>query len=213
MRNWLNIEAELRAPGPSAVFDQFGDFMSVNYLALKARGYSDQDIRTTPHRRTDRRHGALGRGEPGVIPSLDDIRDAAGLIAGVVLRTPFLPAPRLSALTGAEVFVKYENLQATSSFKERGALVKLLSLSPAERGRGVDRDVGGQPCPGGRLSCAAARHPGDDRHAEADALREDRGDARLRRRRCSSKGETLVEAQASGARIASETGAIARPSL
>ncbi|MEO8669648.1 MAG: threonine ammonia-lyase, partial [Bauldia sp.] len=40
-------------------------------------------------------------------------------------------------LTGADVFVKYENLQATSSFKERGALVKLLSLTPAERARGV----------------------------------------------------------------------------
>src|SRR5690606_5396276 len=70
-------------------------------------------------------------------PSLDDIRDAARLIAGAVLRTPFLPAPRLSALTGARVFVKYENLQATSSFKERGALVKLLSLTAAERARGV----------------------------------------------------------------------------
>ena len=70
-------------------------------------------------------------------PTLADIRDAAGLIAGVVLRTPFLPAPRLSALTGASVFVKYENLQATSSFKERGALVKLLSLSPDERLHGV----------------------------------------------------------------------------
>ena len=72
-----------------------------------------------------------------MIPTLDDIRAAAGLIEGVVLRTPFLPAPRLSSLTGAEVFVKYENLQATSSFKERGALVKLLSLSAAERARGV----------------------------------------------------------------------------
>jgi threonine dehydratase len=70
-------------------------------------------------------------------PSLADIRDAARLIEGVVLRTPFLPAPRLSALTGADVLVKYENLQATSSFKERGALVKLASLSAEERGRGV----------------------------------------------------------------------------
>ena len=48
-----------------------------------------------------------------------------------------LPAPRLSALTGAEVYVKYENLQVTNSFKERGALNKLASLSPAERKRGV----------------------------------------------------------------------------
>src|SRR5689334_16892504 len=48
-----------------------------------------------------------------------------------------LPAPKLSALTGAEVFVKYENLQVTNSFKDRGALVKLASLSEAERKRGV----------------------------------------------------------------------------
>jgi threonine dehydratase len=72
-----------------------------------------------------------------MIPTLADIGDAASLIAGTVLRTPFLPAPRLSALTGANVFVKYENLQATSSFKERGALVKLLTLSPEERRHGV----------------------------------------------------------------------------
>ena len=44
---------------------------------------------------------------------------------------------RLSTLTGAEVFVKYENLQVTNSFKERGALNKLASLSAAERERGV----------------------------------------------------------------------------
>ena len=51
------------------------------------------------------------------------------MIAGHVLRTPMLPAPRLSALTGAEVFVKYENLQVTNSFKERGARTKLASLT------------------------------------------------------------------------------------
>ena len=72
-----------------------------------------------------------------LIPTLADIRAAAELIAGVVMRTPFLPAPRLSRLTGADIHVKYENLQATSSFKERGALVKLTSLTEAERSRGV----------------------------------------------------------------------------
>jgi len=54
-----------------------------------------------------------------------------------VLRTPMLPAPKLSALTGAQVWVKYENLQVTNSFKERGALTKLTALSEAERARGV----------------------------------------------------------------------------
>src|SRR5581483_11400013 len=53
------------------------------------------------------------------------------------LPTPMLPAPRLSALTGAGIFVKYENLQVTNSFKERGARTKLVSLSKAECARGV----------------------------------------------------------------------------
>jgi threonine dehydratase len=69
--------------------------------------------------------------------TLADIESARRVIAGHVLRTPMLPAPRLSALTGAEVFVKYENLQVTNSFKERGARVKLASLTADERSRGV----------------------------------------------------------------------------
>jgi threonine dehydratase len=69
--------------------------------------------------------------------TLADIEKARRTIAGQVLRTPTLPAPKLSALTGAEVYVKYENLQVTNSFKERGALVKLASLTEAERARGV----------------------------------------------------------------------------
>jgi len=70
-------------------------------------------------------------------PSIENIRAAARQIEGVVLRTPFLPAQRLSELTGARILVKYENLQATSSFKERGALIKFLSLTDEERRRGV----------------------------------------------------------------------------
>jgi threonine dehydratase len=69
--------------------------------------------------------------------TLADIERARGTISSHVLRTPLLPAPPLSALTGAEVFVKYENLQVTNSFKERGACVKLASLSADERRRGV----------------------------------------------------------------------------
>jgi len=66
-----------------------------------------------------------------------EIEKARGTIAGHVLLTPLLPAPPLSALTGAEVYVKYENLQVTNSFKERGACVKLAALSADERRRGV----------------------------------------------------------------------------
>ena len=69
-----------------------------------------------------------------------DVQTARRTLAGEVLRTPMLPAPKLSALTGAEVFVKYENLQVTNSFKDRGAYVKLASLSEAERARGVIAD-------------------------------------------------------------------------
>jgi threonine dehydratase len=69
--------------------------------------------------------------------TLADIEAARRAIAGHVLRTPMLPAPRLSALTGAEIHVKYENLQVTNSFKERGARAKLASLSAAERKSGV----------------------------------------------------------------------------
>src|SRR2546429_774743 len=69
--------------------------------------------------------------------SLEPIRAAAGRIAGAVERTPCLPSQTLSRLTGCELHLKFENLQFTASFKERGALNKLLSLSEAERRRGV----------------------------------------------------------------------------
>src|SRR3954451_14088582 len=69
--------------------------------------------------------------------TLADVEAAGRTIAGQVMRTPMLPAPKLSALTGATVHVKYENLQVTNSFKERGALNKLTALDAGERARGV----------------------------------------------------------------------------
>ena len=75
--------------------------------------------------------------KPVLSIAIADIEAARRAIQGAVLRTPMLPAPKLSALTGAQVFVKYENLQVTNSFKDRGALVKLASLTEAERRRGV----------------------------------------------------------------------------
>jgi threonine dehydratase len=69
--------------------------------------------------------------------SLEDIRAAAGRIAGAVEHTPLVHSRTLSQLAGAQVFLKFENLQFTASFKERGALNKLLSLSAEERARGV----------------------------------------------------------------------------
>ncbi len=69
--------------------------------------------------------------------SLQDIRAAAGRIAGAVERTPFLHSRTLSKLAGCELWLKFENLQFTASFKERGALNRLLLLTGEERRRGV----------------------------------------------------------------------------
>jgi threonine dehydratase len=69
--------------------------------------------------------------------SFADIEDAAARIAGHVERTPCRPSRTLSRITGAEVWVKFENLQFTASYKERGALNRLSRLSEAERLRGV----------------------------------------------------------------------------
>jgi threonine dehydratase len=69
--------------------------------------------------------------------SLDDIRAAAARIAGALERTPCLHSRTLSRLAGCELWLKFENLQFTASFKERGALNKLLTMPAAERARGV----------------------------------------------------------------------------
>jgi threonine dehydratase len=66
-----------------------------------------------------------------------DVEDAARSIAGSVERTPSARSHVLSELLGTDVIVKFENLQFTSSFKERGALNRLLRLDADERSRGV----------------------------------------------------------------------------
>lgn len=69
--------------------------------------------------------------------SIADIRAAADLLAGQIVRTPSIPAPRLGESLGCELYLKLENLQATGSFKDRGSLVKLLSLTPDQAKTGV----------------------------------------------------------------------------
>ena len=66
-----------------------------------------------------------------------DIQAAAQRLQGAVLQTPCVESRTLSQITGAQVYLKFENLQFTASFKERGALNKLLLLSEAERAHGV----------------------------------------------------------------------------
>jgi len=69
--------------------------------------------------------------------TLDDIRKAAAVIDGAVIRTPLIPAPRLSRRLGCEIYLKLESLQYTGSFKDRGALVKLRSLNEKQAKRGI----------------------------------------------------------------------------
>ncbi len=69
--------------------------------------------------------------------TIDDIRGAASRIAGAVVRTPTLLSWTLSDMIGAEVWLKFENLQFTAAYKERGALNKLIQLDPDESRRGV----------------------------------------------------------------------------
>jgi threonine dehydratase len=69
--------------------------------------------------------------------TLDDVRAAQARIADQLSNTPCLHSRTLSQLTGAEIYIKFENLQFTASFKERGALNRLLQLDPEQRRRGV----------------------------------------------------------------------------
>ena len=93
-------------------------------------------------------HALLRIGRAGATPqwgmnpdsdllSADDIRAAAQRLQGEVIDTPCMPSRTLSAMTGCEVFLKFENLQFTASFKERGALNKMSRLAPEERASGV----------------------------------------------------------------------------
>jgi threonine dehydratase len=69
--------------------------------------------------------------------SIDDIRAAAARLEGHVERTPCRYSKTLSEITGAQVWVKFENLQFTAAYKERGALNKLMLMSEADRAKGV----------------------------------------------------------------------------
>ncbi|HEX7402430.1 MAG TPA: threonine ammonia-lyase [Usitatibacter sp.] len=77
--------------------------------------------------------------------TLKEIEAAAQVIEGRVVRTPCLHSRTLSDITGAQVYLKFENHQFTASFKERGALNKLASLDATQRAKGV-------------IACSAGNH-------------------------------------------------------
>ncbi|MEL7481003.1 MAG: threonine ammonia-lyase [Pseudomonadota bacterium] len=74
---------------------------------------------------------------PGLPVTMADIQAAEAVLAGQIENTPMRKSRTLSEITGAEVWIKFENMQFTASFKERGALNRLTALSEAERQRGV----------------------------------------------------------------------------
>jgi len=78
----------------------------------------------------------------------EDICRARDEMAGIVVETPCAHSQTLSRITGAEVFLKFENLQFTGSFKDRGALIKLSQLEPSERARGVIANSAGNHAQG-----------------------------------------------------------------
>lgn len=86
--------------------------------------------------------------------TLADIRAAALRIQGAVIRTPTLFSDALSKATGARIFLKLDNLQATGAFKERGAANRIALLSPRERAAGV------VAMSAGNHAQAVARHAG-----------------------------------------------------
>ncbi|PNQ77876.1 threonine ammonia-lyase [Erythrobacter sp. SAORIC-644] len=69
--------------------------------------------------------------------TLDDVRAAAARIEGAVVRTPMLRSQTLSEISGADIWLKFENHQFTAAYKERGALNALLHLNEEQRARGV----------------------------------------------------------------------------
>lgn len=69
--------------------------------------------------------------------TLDHVREAAARIEGAVVKTPLMRSQTLSSITGADIWLKFENLQFTAAYKERGALNALLQLTDEQQKRGV----------------------------------------------------------------------------
>ena len=99
------------------------------------------------------------------------IQSARARIGEAIHVSPCQSSHHLSELTGLPLHLKLENLQRTGSFKERGALNKLLTLSETERKRGVIAASAGKSCARGGVSRFCARNSRADRDAAGDALR------------------------------------------
>src|SRR5262245_1249163 len=108
--------------------------------------------------------------------SLDDVRAAAQRLANRIYRTPVISSQPFDDASGCRVFFKCENLQIAGSFKIRGALNKLRSLTAAERGRGVIAYSSGNHAQGVALAAQMVAPP------RSSACRPTRPRSRSRRR-------------------------------
>lgn len=138
-------------------------------------------------------------------PTFADIRHAAAAIQPALVRTPTRHSRTLSGIAGCEVWLKFENRQFTASFKERGALNRILSLTPEERARGVAAMSAGNHAQGvayhaGRLGIPATIVMPETTPFNKVKHTRDFGATVV------LKGMTLMEADAEARRISAEQG-------
>jgi threonine dehydratase len=137
--------------------------------------------------------------------TLADIRAAAERLRGEIVDTPCMPSRTLSAMTGCEVFLKFENLQFTASFKERGALNKMAQLTSAERANGVLAVSAGNHAQGVAYHAQRMRIPATivmPRFAPTVKVERTRGFGAT----VVLEGDTFDDARAYGVRLAQERG-------
>lgn len=159
--------------------------------------------------------GIPGGSDGGVSPSspcvdASFVREAAVALKGHIVETPCLYSRTLSKICGCEVWVKFENLQFTASFKERGALNKLRTLTPSQREKGVIAMSAGNHAQGvayhaGRLGIGATIvMPEGTPFIKIEHTRNFGANVVL-------KGRTLSEAQAEAERLAALNGSVFIP--
>ena len=146
----------------------------------------------------------------GTAFSFDDVLAAAERLRGAITVTPAAASHTLSQITGAEVVIKFENLQYTGSFKERGALNRLLALTPAEGACGV------VAMSAGNHAQALAYHAGRLGIAATLVMPEGTPLVKISRTRAHGAevvvhGETLIEAHAHALQLAAERGLVFVP--
>ncbi len=139
--------------------------------------------------------------------TIADIRSAAATLEGAVAHTPTIRAAALSELAGCEVYLKLETMQSTGSFKERGALNKLLTLDATERRAGVVAMSAGNHAQGVAYHARRLGIPATIvMPAGTPFTKIDRTEALGAR--VVLRGESLVEAREAADRLARETGLV-----